>query len=251
MSIVFPQSQLVSSRRGLCFRGLRVFGALVCGLALGACSSRPVAGPDKMFTGEAVGALEGAGAGAVTGAQLSAGAGPGAAVGAGLGAVVGALHGIATDQSEEARLRTEARFKDERARALAQEVLAEQYKRRMELHPARDIFPADLFFKGDSATMCPSGVNLVRELARMNEMRIPYSRLVVAVYAKSLAPQSSYAQHLTEKRSREFVNQLVRAGVQPRRLETRAVVMNAPVLIDPLDDPTRYNQAIEIIPIDR
>jgi hypothetical protein len=27
--------------------------------------------------------------------------------------------------------------------------------------------------------------------------------------------------------------------------------MNAPILIDPLDDPTRYNQAIEIIPIDR
>ncbi len=251
MLIVFPQSRPASSQRALWFRGVRVLGMLVCGLVVGACSSRSVAGPDKVFTGEAVGALEGAGAGAVTGAQVSAGAGPGAAVGAGLGAVIGALHGLATDQSEEARLRTEARFKEERSRAMAQEVLAEQYKRRMELHPTREIFPADLFFQGDSATMCPSGVNLVRELARMNEMRIPYSRLVVAVYAKSLAPDSSYAQHLTEKRSREFVNQLVRAGVQPRRLETRAVVMNAPILIDPLDDPTRYNQAIEIIPIDR
>ncbi len=251
MSTVFPQSQPVLVLRASWFRGVKVLGALTCVLLVGACSSRPVAGPDKVFAGEAVGALEGAGAGAVTGAQVSAGAGPGAAVGAGLGAVLGALHGLATDQNEEAKLRTEARLKEERSRALAQEVLAEQYKRRMELHPTREIFPADLFFKGDSATMCPSGVNLVRELARMNELRIPYSRLVVAVYVKSSAPDSSYAQHLTERRSREFVNQLVRAGVQPRRLETRAVVMNAPVLIDPLDDPTRYNQAIEIIPIDR
>lgn len=85
----------------------------------------------------------------------------------------------------------------------------------------------------------------------MNESRLPYSRLVVAVYAKAATPESAYAQHLTEKRSREFVNQLVRAGVEPRRLETRAVVVNAPVLIDPLDNPTRYNQAVEIIPVDR
>jgi len=224
---------------------------VISGLVFVACSSQPVAGPDKVFSGEAMGALQGAGAGAVTGAQVSAGAGPGAAVGAGLGAVVGALHGWAKDQGEEAQLRTAARMKEERSVAVAQEALAEHYKRRMELHPARDIFPADLFFKGDSATMCPSGVNLVRELAKMNEMRLPYSRLVVAVYAKSTGPESSYTQFLTERRSREFVNQLVRAGVQPRRLETRAVVVTAPVLIDPLDDPTRYNQAIEIIPVDR
>ncbi len=251
MPFVFPQLQRCPTRRPLWFRGFRLVGALTCILLSGACSSRPVSGPDKVFAGEAVGALEGAGAGAVTGAQVSAGAGPGAAVGAGLGAVLGALHGLATDQSEEVRLRTEARLKEERSRAVAQEILAEQYKRRMELHPAREIFPADLFFQGDSATMCPSGVNLVHELARMNETRIPYSRLVVAVYAKSLAPESSYTQHLTEKRSREFVNQLIRAGIEPRRLETRAVVIKAPLLIDPLDDPTRYNQAIEIIPIDR
>jgi len=39
--------------------------------------------------------------------------------------------------------------------------------------------------------------------------------------------------------------------VEPRRLETRAVVVDAPVLIDPNDNPTRYNQAIEIIPVDK
>jgi outer membrane protein OmpA-like peptidoglycan-associated protein len=121
----------------------------------------------------------------------------------------------------------------------------------MEMHPGRDIYPADLFFHGDSAKMCPSGVAIVKEIARLNEYRVPYSRIVIASYAKSLAPDSAYAAYLTEKRAREFVNQLVRAGVEPRRLETRAVVVDAPVLLDPLDDPTRYNQAIEIIAVDR
>ncbi len=248
-SVSREEASLASSRLGSVWA--KGFGLLVCGFIVGACSSQPVAGPDKVFAGETIGALEGAGAGAVTGAQVSAGAGPGAAVGAGLGAVLGALHGLATDQSEEAQIRTSAQFKEEKSRAIAQEILSEQYKRRMELHPTREIFPADLFFQGDSATMCPSGVNVVRELAKINSSRLPYSRLVVAAYAKSTEPESSYAQHLTERRSREFVNQLVRAGIQPRRLETRAVVVNAPLLIDPLDDPTRYNQAIEIIPIDR
>jgi hypothetical protein len=44
---------------------------------------------------------------------------------------------------------------------------------------------------------------------------------------------------------------MVRAGIEPRRLETRVIVVDAPVLIDPFDSPTRYNQAIEIIPIDK
>ena len=82
-------------------------------------------------------------------------------------------------------------------------------------------------------------------------MRVPYSRLVVAAYTKSTSPESSFAQHLVEQRAREFVNQLVRAGLDGRRLETRAVIMETPVLVDPFDNPTRYNQAIEIIPVDR
>jgi hypothetical protein len=85
----------------------------------------------------------------------------------------------------------------------------------------------------------------------MNEFRLPYSRIVIASYAKAVNPESAYAAHLTEERAKEFVNQLVRAGIEPRRLETRVIVVDAPVLIDPFDDPTRYDQAIEIIPIDR
>ena len=93
---------------------------------------------------------------------------------------------------------------------------------------------------------------MVQEIARLNEYRLPYSPLVVAAYAKSTGTSdTSYVQHLTDRRSREFVNQLIQAGVEPRRLETRSVIMEAPLVLDPKDDPTRYNQAIEIIPVDR
>jgi outer membrane protein OmpA-like peptidoglycan-associated protein len=121
----------------------------------------------------------------------------------------------------------------------------------MELHPTRDIFPADIFFRGDSTKVCPSGVQIIKEIAKLNEFRLPYSRLIVAVYVKATDAESPYAQHLTDQRSRAIVDQLVRAGVEPRRLQTRAVIVDAPILIDPLDDPTRYNQAVEIIPVDR
>ena len=231
------------------------FAALV-GLALVAaagCSpaKEPVPGPDKTFTGMHMGALQGAGAGAVTGAQLSAGAGPGVAVGAGFGAVVGLINGAMADSSEEVDIRLKAGLQKEQKRAFAQEVLAEHYKRRAAIHPSRDIFPADVFFPGDAVKMCPTGVSVVEEIARMNEFRLPYSRIVIASYAKAVNPESAYAAHLTEERAKEFVNQLVRAGIEPRRLETRVVVVDAPVLIDPFDDPTRYDQAIEIIAIDR
>jgi outer membrane protein OmpA-like peptidoglycan-associated protein len=215
------------------------------------CSAQPVEGPDKLASHEVLGALNGAGAGAITGVQVGAGAGPGVAIGAGFGAVVGAIQGMMKDADEDQQARTAAQIKAAQGRVKAQGILAKHYEQRMEMHPGRDIYPADLFFHGDSAKMCPSGVAIVKEIARLNEYRVPYSRIVIASYAKSLAPDSAYAAYLTEKRAREFVNQLVRAGVEPRRLETRAVVVDAPVLLDPLDDPTRYNQAIEIIAVDR
>ncbi len=234
------------------FRALR--GALLVALvtvSLG-CSSTPVVGPDKAFSGTAVGAMEGAGAGAVMGFQMGMATGPGAAIGAGFGAAAGAIHGIVKDGMEEGQLKNEAEIRRAQRRASAQEALTDHFERRMAIHPARDIYPADLFFSGDSAKMCPQGISLIHEIAKLNEYRLPYSRLVIAAYAKNVGgAESSYAQHLTDRRSREFVNQLVRAGIEPRRLETRSVILDAPLVIDPQDDPTRYNQAIEIIAIDR
>lgn len=233
-------------------RASSIVAAVVCALAGGGCHTKPVEGPDKMFAGTGLGALEGAGAGAITGAQFTAATGPGAAIGAGFGAVMGGIHGAMRDELEDTQMRIGRRTEAEKRRIVAQETLATHYQRRMEMHPGRDIYPADIFFRGDSAKMCPSGVGVVREMAALNRFRLPYSRLVVVAYAKSTGVEdTTYVQHLTDRRSREFVNQLVKAGVEPRRLETRSVIVDGPVLLDPKDDPTRYNQAIEIIPIDR
>jgi outer membrane protein OmpA-like peptidoglycan-associated protein len=230
-----------------------VLVALAVSLCLvSGCSRQPVQGPDKAFSGSAVGALEGAGAGAVMGFQMGVATGPGAAIGAGFGAAAGMIHGVIKDQFEETELQTAAKLREASRRTQAQQALASHYRRRMALHPSRDIYPADMFFSGDSAKMCPRGVGMIQEIAQLNEYRLPYSRLVVAAYAKSTGnAETSYVQYLTDKRSREFVNQLIQAGVEPRRLETRSVIMDGPLVLDPKDDPTRYNQAIEIIPIDR
>lgn len=211
----------------------------------------PVHGPDKQFEGELQGAVTGAGAGAVTGFQVGAGTGPGALVGAGVGAVAGGIQGFGKDQLEEDLLALSANTREEREIAVAHEILQDHYKRRMELHPTRDIYPADLFFLGDEVRLCPSGKLLVKEIAKMNKMRAPWSRLVVAVYTKATDEESEFAQHLVERRSREISDLLVQGGLEPRRIETRGVIMTEPILIDPNDNPARYNQAVELIPLDR
>lgn len=212
----------------------------------------PVSGPDKIFEGELQGAVAGAGAGAVTGFQVGAGTGPGALVGAGLGAVAGGIRGLAQDLGEESLLELSAETKQERERAYAQEILSEHYERRLQLHPTRDIYPADLFFCGDDVKLRPEARVLVREIARINANRLPWSRLAITVYSKAANGEpNDYAVKLTERRSEALSNELVRAGIEPRRLEPRAVLVDAPLLIDPADDPARYNQAVEIVPLDR
>jgi outer membrane protein OmpA-like peptidoglycan-associated protein len=224
--------------------------AVVCMCLMCGCAG-PQVGPDKQFVGTVEGAATGAGAGAVTGFQLSAGAGPGAAVGAGLGAVVGGIQGIIQDMQEEDMLRIAAETRQEREKAYVHEVLADHYKRRLELHPSRDIYPADLFFNGDEGKVKRSAVPLLKEIARLNKRRLPWSRLVIAAYAKSADSESEYGQTLCQLRARAIGDYLVANGIEPRRVQTRAVLLTEPLLIDPADSPTRYNQAIEIIPLDR
>ena len=194
----------------------------------------------------------GAGAGAITGFQLSSVTGPGVAVGAGFGAVAGGIQGLIQDKNEEHDLKLAAELKKERERAYVHAILEEHYKRRLELHPTRDIYPADLFFLGDQANLKKESHALVEEIARLNKERFPWSRLVIACYAKSIDPESEFTQTLCERRSRDIADNLVRGGLEPRRLVTRSVIIDSPLLVDPLDqDAGRYNQAIEIIPIDR
>lgn len=222
-------------------------------VVLCSCSaaSAPVPGPDKQFSSGMQGALTGAGAGAVTGFQVAAGTGPGALVGAGFGAIAGGIQGAGEDKAEEEMMKLSAGTRFQRERAHVQEILSEHYKRRLELHPTRDIFPADLFFNGDSLSLSRQGQALVREIAYLNEKRLPWSRIVVATYVKSAEGQNDYAETLAKKRAIQIGDMLIKNGIEPRRIETRPTIMPAPVLIDPLDKPGRYNQAIEFIAMDR
>ena len=230
---------------------MRYFVLLSVIISLSACSTKPYPGPDKQGAGEISGAATGAGAGAVTGFQLGVGAGPGAFVGAGLGAVAGGIQGFANDQQEENLLSLSAQTHRERETAMVHEVLNDHYRRRMELHPTRDIFPADLFFDGDNVRLRPEARALVKALAHMNKERLPWSRLAVTSYVRASDNKSFFAKHLAEKRAREICDYMIRGGLEPRRLVPRAVIIEAPVLIDPDDAPGRYNQAVELIPLDR
>lgn len=244
------------ARKGwMAHNGTNVELVRLCGLvvvvwmAVGCAPALP--GPDKQFAGTLEGAALGAGSGAITGFHVSAATGPGAAIGAGFGAVAGGIQGLMADREEAAMLAVAAQSRGERERARVHEILNEHYSRRLELHPTRDIYPADLFFDGDEVKLRPGAESLLSEIARLNKRRLPWSRLAIASYSKVGSGDSEYARHLNERRSRAVGDSLVRAGIEPRRVVTRAVVIDEPILLDPHDKPTRYNQAIEIIPLDR
>jgi hypothetical protein len=80
---------------------------------------------------------------------------------------------------------------------------------------------------------------------------LPWSRLVVASYVKSVDENSTYAKYLSSRRAVSIGDALVHGGIEPRRIETRPVVLNAPIVLDPESAPTRYSQAIEFIAVDR
>lgn len=234
----------------ICMKKLIFLEIVVASFLFLGCG-RQVQGPDKQFAGSLGGAISGAGSGAVTGFQLGSAAGPAAAVGAGIGAVAGGIQGAGDDLLEEKSIRLSQEMKGQREESMVQRILTEHYRRRMALHPGRDIYPSDFFFTGDGATITEQGDLLLKALANLNKNKRPWSRIAVAAYQRSNDENASFARLLARKRSVVVGDKLVRYGIEPRRIETRAVVIFAPVLIDPDDNPERYNQAIEFISLDK
>jgi hypothetical protein len=220
-------------------------------LALTACARQSIQGPDQQGSGMIVGATTGAAAGALTGFQLTSVAGPGAIAGAGLGAVAGGIKGAMRDAQQDSERQLAHDIERAESQERAWSLLREHYEKRAGLFPARDIFPADLFFFGDERTLSKQGRSLVEGLARLNKERMPWSRLVVACYIQSSDPNSVYARRLSDKRAREIAKALIRDGIEPRRIEVRAVVIDKPLSRDPSDLPDRYSQAVELIVKDR
>ena len=228
--------------------------AFLCLLLLAGCapfSGEPIPGPDKQSSGTIVGAGMGAGAGAIIAKQVDVSVGYGAWVGAAFGAVHGMMSGLGIDLLEEEELHLREKTDELQKRAWAEYMLSQHYARRLELHPNRDIFPADWFFVGDSANLTPSAEVLAHEIGLMTETRAGSSRIVVSAYATSKDKNSVYAKFLTTRRAEAIATALVRAGVEPRRLLAQGTILSEPVLVDPHDNPSRYLQAIEITAIDQ
>jgi outer membrane protein OmpA-like peptidoglycan-associated protein len=223
-------------------------------LGMAGCSpsvDKPIPGPDKQGAGLIEGSAVGAGAGAVYGAQVTSATGPGAFIGAGFGALAGAITGFGTDQIEEEQLRTEREQRRLQEISWAQEVIAENYAMRLEMHPNRDIYPADLFFDGDSHKLKPEAKILARELGKMTRDRMPWSRIVIASYVTADAEDSEYANFVSAARAKSIALGFIKSGVEPRRVLTKGVVVSEPIFVDPEDTSDRYRQAIEIIALDK
>ncbi len=222
---------------------------------IGGCFSpynEPVSGPDNKVKGAITGAVLGAGGGAVTGFQMgSVGSGPGALVGASFGAIYGMISGFSYDLIEENQIKQNLEKKKLTELAWAEETILRHYKRRLVLYPGRDIFPSDLFFVSDESKLTKKGELLVDYLARLNKYRMPWSRLLIASYIKSEDPSSSYAKYISKQRAENIATRLIKQGIEPRRVLTKTITIKEPLVIDPNDVPWRYNQAIEIIALDR
>lgn len=236
---------------------------LAAGTLLG-CANRPIPGPDRQGAGVLQGAASGALTGASIGVQAGAAAGPAGALGAGLGAIAGAIQGASLDAVEDRQIKLSRMLQAEEDRSRIQQILTKHFGDRARLHPGRDLFAADIFFKGDESRLSDTGQHLIDEIAKLNKERMPWSRLVVASYVKGEVPdkksdepeggrqsRDSWALKLAERRAEQIVNRLIKGGLEPRRLLARGVIVDAPVLIEPESLPGRYNQALEFIMVDR
>jgi outer membrane protein OmpA-like peptidoglycan-associated protein len=217
---------------------------------LSACTSTVDPGPDQQARGTLSGALTGAGTGAVTGLQIGAGTGPGALVGAGFGALAGGIKGAVVDVEETRLAALEHQRRFLQRRIVAQRQLEQHFQERQKFYPSRDLFSAETFFQGDSTKLCASGRGLIEEIARLSVDRLPWSRLAVTSYVVASEKESEYAHHLAGERAKSIGNELVRNGIDPRRVYARALIVPKPVLEAGDKVQGDYNQAIEFSLLD-
>lgn len=228
-------------------RLLPVLCASVLCLSCVSLAGKPVPGPDKQAAGTVYGAMTGAVTGAIAGFNYASVSGPGAWVGAGLGGAFGMLSGMGQDMLEEEQIRRQEELAELEEASWVQKVLGEHYKTRLKLHPARDIYPADLFFKDDDEKITQEAISLVRGMALLVKDTKPWSKLVVASYVTAKENSPVYAAYLAKSRAEQIASNLVRFGINPRRLGIRPVTVKDPILVDSTDDETKYAQAIELI----
>ena len=249
-------------------------------LILGCSTSEYVPGPDKQMEGGMQGVLIGASSGAITGAEVTAATGPGAFIGAGLGFAAGALKGAILDENEEALAHIQYLTSQEQQRAKVHAILSKYWAVREELHPGREIYPASLFFNGDSVKLTRVGKMVLKEITRIKKESNTWSRLIIGVYVKSRLIENpidalqkidmtkddiraaedvesqdvklGYGEHLVTKRAVEIGNFMATSGINPRRIETRPIVMADSIIkCQDQDIQKKYSQSVEFIFGDR
>jgi hypothetical protein len=224
--------------------------AFLCLLSSCSTSTAPVPGPDKQGIGLLTGGLIGAGSGMITGAQLSAPTGPGMAIGAAFGAVWGSLHGLGLDLIEEEELRLLAEVDRLHEKIWVQNALISHYEKKKDLHPDRDIFPADEFFTGDGVEVSRGGSLLAHAIAKRYMLASPSSRVLITSYHATHGKNSEYTSYLGKRRAQAIARELVAGGLEPRRFILKSVHIGAALVDDPYDDPARYTQAVEFSLVD-
>ncbi len=187
--------------------------------------SKPIPGKDKQGAGLVSGAMMGAGSGIITGAQFGAATGPGAFIGMGFGALWGSLQRLGLDllEDEDFRILMEVAKTDDEV--LAQYTLLEHFEIKSELHPGRDIFPADVFFDNGDVKISRNGAAVARLITKILSQRSPSSRFEIVNYIVSSDKKSTYAKFLGKKRNNSLGFTLVQAGIEPRRLVFKTIVV--------------------------
>ena len=212
--------------------------------------SKPIPGRDKQGAGLLSGAIMGAGSGMITGGQFAASVGPGAFIGMGFGALWGSLYGLGIDVLEEEDLYILSQVARNEDEVAAQYILLEHFELKSELHPGRDIFPADVFFKKDEVSLSRSGNAVAQVFSKMLAKRNPASRIEIIIYQVSKDENSTYAKYLGRKRGVAVGNALVKAGIEPRRLVFKSITLDNPLVFDQYDRAERYYQAVEFALVD-
>jgi outer membrane protein OmpA-like peptidoglycan-associated protein len=199
--------------------------------------------------------VSGAISGGITGSQLASATGPGVAIGAALGGLAGGAIDLARNsQSQELDL-AQSELATEEERARSQAIINSFLSRRLNEHSARALYPADLFFAFDGINLTSDGEALLKELSAIYLKSAPWSRLRVVVYMQErehvAVSQDSFALRSAELRARAIGDNLVKNGIEGRRVDARVARVETPLYLRGAgENPGRYSQAVEFIEVD-
>jgi outer membrane protein OmpA-like peptidoglycan-associated protein len=198
-------------------------------LALTACQA-PLPGQtnENATAGAAVGALLGAGVGALTGDDREE-AIRNAAIGAVIGGGLGAVGGDSLDR-QEAELRAQLGANVGLVNTGSQLIVT---------------MPQDILFAVDSATLTPTLIGDLQDVARSLN-NYPNTTVQVVGHTDNTG-DAAYNQRLSEQRAQSVASVLINGGVAPSRLNIVGRGENNPIASNQTAEGRQQNRRVEII----